>query len=610
LLLQSGDRDFEIHLPLLEVGRFQAKAFVEPADGTAPIWAEGGDLVIKVEPAEYCCSSTIYSAFVRLFGDHRLHGSEEKADSRTIAHLEHAGYEVIPRSGTFRDLIAELDHITGDLGFRIVQLLPVFPTPTTYARMGRFGSPFAALDFMDVDPALAEFDRKTTPLEQFCELVDAVHHRGAKLFLDVPINHTGWASWLQTHHPEWFKRHEETGFASPGAWGVTWADLAELDYHDRELWRYMAGVFLLWCRKGVDGFRCDAGYMVPLPVWTYITAKVRSEFPDTVFLLEGLGGDKRLVFDLLDRANLNWAYSELFQNFTRKDVESILSENIRVSQAEGVQAHFFETHDNNRLAAKSHLWAGMRTSLAALCSHSGAFGITCGVEWFAKEKIDVHEAHSLNWGNPENQVAKIRKLNAILATHPAFWHGAKLTFIGHGSGNVLTLKRTAQEGDHSVLVVVNLDTDSSAGAAWEVKMYTPTGLWDLLAGERVKIETDKMGIAELALNPGEVRCLCDDPSWLEALEFEPQTVFSEPKRSQTQRARAKVLELRSFFRSNTDSATKESMDEEVAEWSEDPRAFCEKLAGNGISPERCCLIGLRNGIGLAQGGHHVRPRSV
>jgi hypothetical protein len=26
--------------------------------------------------------------------------------------------------------------------------------------------------------------------------------------------------------------------------------------------------------------------------------------------------------------------------------------------------------------------------------------------------------------------------------------------------------------------------------------------------------------------------------------------------------------------------------------------------------ERCCLIGLRNGIGLAQGGHHVRPRSV
>ena len=38
------------------------------------------------------------------------------------------------------------------------------------ARMGRFGSPYAALSFTAVDSALAEFDSRATPLEQFIEL--------------------------------------------------------------------------------------------------------------------------------------------------------------------------------------------------------------------------------------------------------------------------------------------------------------------------------------------------------------------------------------------------------------------------------------------------------
>ena len=92
-------------------------------------------------------------------------------------------------SGTFRDLIRELDLIVGRLRFRIVQLLPIFPTPTTYARMGMFGSPFAALDFMDVDPSLAEFDRCQTHLARFGELADAVHAAGAAICLQ--INHCG-----------------------------------------------------------------------------------------------------------------------------------------------------------------------------------------------------------------------------------------------------------------------------------------------------------------------------------------------------------------------------------------------------------------------------------
>ena len=53
------------------------------------------------------------------------------------------GFSVIPHSGTFRNLAKELDFIIGRMPFRILLLLPIHPPPTTYARMGRFGSPYA-----------------------------------------------------------------------------------------------------------------------------------------------------------------------------------------------------------------------------------------------------------------------------------------------------------------------------------------------------------------------------------------------------------------------------------------------------------------------------------
>ena len=71
-----------------------------------------------------------------------------------------------------------MPHIIDTLGCRILHLLPVNPTPTTYARFGRFGSPYAALDLTAIDPALVEFDKRTTGIDQFRELTYATHLRG------------------------------------------------------------------------------------------------------------------------------------------------------------------------------------------------------------------------------------------------------------------------------------------------------------------------------------------------------------------------------------------------------------------------------------------------
>ncbi|MBI4911384.1 MAG: amylo-alpha-1,6-glucosidase, partial [Acidobacteria bacterium] len=342
---------WRLDLPLTEVGHFRAKAYaVDPAGRQH--WPEGRDLGVSVHPDHLRTANTIYCAFPRLFGNGRERertGPGLQADA--VAALEQKGYTVIPPGGTLRDLTRCLPHVFETLGCRILHLLPLGPTPTVFARMGRYGSPYAQLDFTAIDPALAEFDRRATPEDQFLELAAGVHLRGGLLLLDIVVNHTGWGSRLMAEHPEWFRREADGAIHSPGAWGVTWADLAELDPRFPELWETLAQGLLTWCRRGVDGFRCDAGYMVPVSVWQFIIAKVREEFPDTVFLLEGLGGAWEATAALLAEGGMQWAYSELFQNFGPREVSGYLDHALAMGAALGPLVHYSETHDNTRLAA-------------------------------------------------------------------------------------------------------------------------------------------------------------------------------------------------------------------------------------------------------------------
>ncbi|MBR9981730.1 MAG: glycogen debranching protein, partial [Desulfatitalea sp.] len=241
----AGPGVFEVRIPLNEVGHFEAKCLYLPDNQDEPLWPDGPNTTINVEPADTVCGNSIYNAFVRQFGPQKnLSRSDLSAADPCLRQLDADGYTVIPPSGTFRDLIAELDFILSHLGCRFLQLLPIHPTPTTYARMGRFGSPYAALSFTAVDPALAVFDPAATPLEQFIELVDAVHAREGKVIIDIAINHTGWAASLHETHPQWLARNADGEIENPGAWGVVWEDLTRLDYRHKGLWRYMADVFL------------------------------------------------------------------------------------------------------------------------------------------------------------------------------------------------------------------------------------------------------------------------------------------------------------------------------------------------------------------------------
>ncbi len=338
--MQKTAAGWQIDLPLAETGFFQAKAYL--LDGKNwQHWPDGPDIGISVHPDFTRTANTIYCAFTRLFGATKKFPStaDEKLETQ-LKLLEARGYATLPPSGKFRDLTRQLPFIVNKLGCRIIHLLPVHPTPTTYARFGRFGSPYAALDLTAVDPALVEFDKRATGIEQFCELTSAAHSLGARVFIDIVINHTGWGSSLQENHPEFFLKNPAGEFASPGAWGTVWEDLIELEQHDVKLWDLIADSLLTWCRRGVDGFRCDAGYKIPTAAWQYIVARVQDEFPETIFLLEGLGGSWEATERLLTEGGMHWAYSELFQNYSGKEVAWYLDYANRQNERVGSYVHY------------------------------------------------------------------------------------------------------------------------------------------------------------------------------------------------------------------------------------------------------------------------------
>ncbi len=575
----AGDGLFKITVPLLETGCFQAKAYFLPSGNAEPVWPAGDDVGVTVEPAGTCAQNTLYTAFVRQFGPNKSEAGIENARALDDCNdrLEQAGYTVLPPSGTFRDLVQDLDHIIDRMGFRIIQLLPVFPVPVTYARMGRYGSPFAALDFFSVDPALAVFERQTTPMDQFRELAGAVHRRGAQLFLDVPVNHTGWASRLQLHHPEWFCRTADNHFESPGAWGITWEDLSKLDYSHRGLRRYMAEVFLYWCSQGVDGFRCDAGHMIEPEVWTYIVAKVREQYPDTVFLLEGLGGRAEVNRRLLTEANLNWDYSELFQNYNRGEIESYLVHAAHYCREVGTLIHFAETHDNLRLASTSRAYARLRTALAALCSSNGAFGITNGVEWFAEQKVDVHGAPPLNWGAESNQVAFIARLNQLLRRHPVFHTGGDLRVLPHEGAETVMVLRLTPDGMPGLLVAANLDQEHVCTVVWsEAETPLPSqDPIDQLTDKFVPVERQEAGLS-MNLPPAQVRCL-------DLLEEDNSASMTQPDRVLWQRLRAKALEVAVYLNGEAGMAD-DDLEKITARLHESPRDFAASFASEQSPP--------------------------
>ena len=123
-MVETSPGEYSLEIALDEVGTFAGKAYFAAEDSDEIEWPRGGNFKVKVESAEVRSRNSIYTVFPRQFG-------------------------------SFREVVRRLPVIMDRMGFRIIQTLPPFPVPVTYAVMGEFGCPFASTDFMSVDPAVS-----------------------------------------------------------------------------------------------------------------------------------------------------------------------------------------------------------------------------------------------------------------------------------------------------------------------------------------------------------------------------------------------------------------------------------------------------------------------
>ena len=181
------------------------------------------------------------------------------------------------KEGTFQALEGDLDRLAA-LGTDIIWLMPIHPIGEA-GRKGTLGSPYAIRDFRGINPEYGT-------LGDFMHLVGEIHKRGMKCIIDVVYNHTSPDSILATGHPEFFLRDEA---GNPTRKVADWSDVVDLDYSNRDLWRYQIDTLKQWAAI-VDGFRCDVASAVPVEFWRQARDEVETIRPGCIWLAESVHG--------------------------------------------------------------------------------------------------------------------------------------------------------------------------------------------------------------------------------------------------------------------------------------------------------------------------------
>ena len=222
------------------------------------------------------------------------------------------------------------------------------------------------------------------------------------MFLDIVINHTGWGSTLQENHPEWFLRKPDGAFVSPGAWGN---DLGRPGgtgaARRRASGTSRRRASSTWCRRGVDGFRCDAGYKIPAAgLAIHHRPRAARSFPKRCSCSKAWAAHGKPPKACSPKAACSGPTPSCSRTIPAARWPATSTTPAARASASACYVHYSETHDNDRLAPrKAAPWSLLRNRLCALTSVSGGFGFTCGVEWLATEKIHVHGSTGLAWGN-------------------------------------------------------------------------------------------------------------------------------------------------------------------------------------------------------------------
>ena len=244
--------------------------------------------------------------------------------------------EITPRVlKSIKELGVNCIWYTGVIEHATKTAFPGIPADHPKVVKGEAGSPYAIKDYYDVAPSLAEdVDNR---MQEFEALIKRTHSAEMKVLIDFVPNHTA-----RRYHSDvapkgiedfgasddttrffspsnnyyyatnqQFSPHFDIGdyrefpakatgndafHAFPGEYD--WYETAKLnygvDYGDGSChfdpipstWLKMLHILRFWAGKGVNGFRCDMVFMVPLEFWHWVIPQVKKDYPHIIFIGE------------------------------------------------------------------------------------------------------------------------------------------------------------------------------------------------------------------------------------------------------------------------------------------------------------------------------------
>jgi glycosidase len=340
-------------------------------------------------------------------------------------------YEVNIRQYTPEGTIAAFtEHLPRleNLGVDILWLMPVQPIGKVN-RKGTLGSYYSISDYLSVNP---EFGT----LEDLTELVDEAHALGMFVILDWVANHTSWDNPLITQHPEWYKKDSLGRMVSP----FDWTDVAQLDLNNKELRKYMIDAMSYWINEAdIDGFRCDAAWMVPCDFWN--EARTALDEIKPVFMLAEDEKNHCFVEKAFDM-NYSWELHHLL-NAIASGTQTVDSLKKYYKKLDSIydpaiyRMNFITNHDENswkgteftRLGDAAEVMAMLTFTLPGMpLIYSGQeIGMNKSLRFFEKDTIHWVES---KWENIYKSFIELKTDQSVL------WNGA-----AGGSFDILKIKK-------------------------------------------------------------------------------------------------------------------------------------------------------------------------
>ncbi|MBQ6084793.1 MAG: alpha-amylase [Bacteroidales bacterium] len=326
---------------------------------------------------------------------------------------------------------------------------------------GNAGSPYAIVDYYDIDPDLA--DNEANRMEEFEKTIERIHSHGLKVIIDFVPNHLA-REYKGDFTDENFYILENQKFVAPtendnqyyefpakatgnDVFSPTpslndWYDTVKLNYTNHDTWDKMLKIMQFWCGKGVDGFRCDMAEMVQVEFWRWAIAELRKSF-NVIMIAEIYQPNlyRRYVeagFDYLyDKIGLYNTLDNIYRYGQRADSISDVWKNL--NGLDDNMLRFMENHDEVRLASRFFMQKPQNAfpfvALAALMNR-GPFMIYNGQE-YGENAADSDNGRTSIFDyvylpsmvcRGESSFARVfdfyKKLLHFRESHPAILHGA------------------------------------------------------------------------------------------------------------------------------------------------------------------------------------------